>query len=120
MLIFSFVLKIKVPKMKVIKQPQLKEIFLKKIGNNRLGGCTTRMIWDKLVKREKYLEAIDNLGDEYLNHRFFLYEDTLIMFELSQVSNSYYYYNNTLGYRHNYYSECLSRNFFFIIIVLLP
>ena len=86
---------------------------MKKIGKNRFGKCTTRMIWDKLVKREKYLEAIDNLGDEYLNHRFFLYEDTLIMFELSQVSNSYYYYNNTLGYRHNYYSERISRNIFF-------
>ena len=100
---FTSELKVKVPKMKVIKQPQLKEIFLEKIGTNRLGKCTTRMIWDKLVKREKYLEAIDNLGDEYLNHRFFLYEDTLIMFELSQVSNSYYYYNNTIGYRRNFF-----------------
>jgi len=77
--------------MKLIEQPELKVIFLKKEGNNRLGRFSTRMIWDKLVKREKYIKAIDNLGDEYLNHKFYFYEDTLIMFELSQVSNSYYY-----------------------------
>lgn len=98
--------------MKLIKQPLLKVIFLKKEGKYRLGRFSTRMIWDKFVKREKYLEAIDDLGDEYLNHKFYLYEDTLIMFELSQISNSYFYYNETIGYRHNLYSECISRNIF--------
>ena len=37
------------------------------------------MIWDKLVKNEIYKNAIDDLGDEYLNHKMFLYEDTLMM-----------------------------------------
>ncbi len=109
---YSKRLRINVPKMKLIKQPELKVIFLKRKGKNRLGGMSTRMIWDKFVKREKYLKAIDDLGDEYLNHKFFLYEDTLIMFELSQIANSYYYYNETIGYRHNFYTECLSRNIF--------
>ena len=58
------------------------------------------MIWDKLVKNEIYKNAIDDLGDEYLNHKMFLYEDTLMMFELSQVAYSYYYYD-IIGYRMN-------------------
>ena len=107
---YSFGLSVNVPKMKLIEQPELKVIFLKKEGNNRLGRFSTRMIWDKLVKREKYIKAIDNLGDEYLNHKFYFYEDTLIMFELSQVSNSYYYYNETIGYRHNFYTQRKSSN----------
>ena len=61
------------------------------------------MIWDKLVKNEIYKNAIDDLGDEYLNHKMFLYEDTLMMFELSQVAYSYYYYD-IIGYRMNVYN----------------
>ena len=55
----------------IIKQPELKVAFLEKIGDNRLIGCATRQIWDKFVKREVFLRAIEDLGDEYLNHRKF-------------------------------------------------
>ena len=67
------------------------------------------MIWDKFVKIEVYKKAIEDLGDEYLNHRVFLYEDTLMTFELSQVANSYYFYD-ILGYRLNLYSQGQSRD----------
>ena len=93
-----------------ITQPELKLTFLQKINEKRLGPCSTRVIWDKLVRRETYLEAIEALGDEYLNHIFFLYEDTLIMFELSQIALSYYFYDIE-GYRLNNYLQGQSRAF---------
>ena len=96
------------PVNKIITQPELKTAFLEKIGENRFSHCTTRMIWDKFVKREIYKKAIDDLGDEYLNHPMFLYEDTLMMFELSQVAYSYYFYD-IFGYRKNRYIQGKSR-----------
>ena len=101
-------MEIKMPANKIITQPELKTAFLEKIGENRYTNCATRMIWDKLVKREIYNKAINDLGDEYLNHRMFLYEDTLMMFELSQVAYSYYFYD-ILGYRLNTYNQGKSR-----------
>ena len=105
----NFKLQVKMPVNKIITQPELKISFLQKLGVNRLGGCTTRMIWDKFVKSEIYKKAIEDLGDEFLNHRVFLYEDTLMMFELSQVANSYYFYD-ILGYRLNLYNQGKSRD----------
>ena len=66
-------------------------------------------IWDKLIKRNIYLEGIKDLGDEYLNHRVFLYEDTLMKFELSQVAYSYYFYDY-FGYRLNGYIQGQTRD----------
>ena len=103
-------LKILIPKKFTITQPELRMAFLKKINEKRFGHFLTRMIWDKFVRRKIYLEAIENLGDEYLNHIFFGYEDTLMIFELSQIAFSYYYYD-ILGYRHNSYLEGKSRAF---------
>ena len=104
------ILEILIPKKKLIKQPDLRITFLQKLNEKRFGLCSTRMIWDKFVRRETYLEAIEDLGDEYLNHMFFGYEDTLMMFELSQIAFSYYYYD-IKGYRHNIYLEGKSRAF---------
>ena len=102
-------LEIKIQKNVIITQPELRVAFLEKIGKNRLTNCATRMIWDKFVKREIYIEAINDLGDDYLNHRVFLYEDTLMMFELSQIAYSYYYYD-IFGYRLNVYIQGQSRD----------
>ena len=98
----------KLPKRVIITQPYLKIFFLKKKNRTRLGNMHTRMIWDKLIRRETYLEAIEDLGDNFLNHKFFLYEDTLMLFELSQIAHSYYYYN-IIGYRYNLYEQGKSR-----------
>ena len=93
-----------IPSNKVITQPEVRLIFLSKFGHNRLGYCVTRMIWDKFVRRSTFLDAIEDLGDEYLNHKYYLYEDTLMMFELSQVAYSYYYYDIE-GYLHCNYNS---------------
>ena len=82
----------------IINQPKLRTAFLAG-GGNRLLYCAIRMIWNFFVRRTTYLEAIDDLGDEYMNHIFRLYEDTLMMFELSQVAYSYYFYEGVNGYR---------------------
>ena len=92
----------------IITQPELKVTFLQKYGVNQLGNCATRSIWDKFVRRKIYQEAINDLGDEYLNHKFFLYEDTLMMFEFSQIAYSYYFYD-ILGLRTNSNSRGRSR-----------
>jgi glycosyltransferase involved in cell wall biosynthesis len=104
------IMETKVIKNVLIKQPELRYAFLEKIGENRYSWCSTRMIWDKMVRREIYLEAIEDLGDEYLNHRFFLYEDTIMMFELSQIAYSYYYYYDILGYQRNKIKTARSRD----------
>ena len=83
----------------IIKQPELRTAFLVRSGNNRLLYCASRMIWDLFVRRTTFLEAINDLGDEYMNHMYRLYEDTIMMFELSQVAYSYYSYD-IIGYRH--------------------
>ena len=93
----------------MITQPQLRVAFFNKKSETRLSSFATRMIWDKFVKREIYLEAINDLGDKYLNHRIFSYEDTIMMFELSQIAYSYYYYN-IIGYRLNVYSQGESKD----------
>ncbi len=69
------------------------------------------MIWNLFVKRVSYLFAIKDLGDEYMNHKFRFYEDTIMMFELSQVSYSYFFYNID-GIRHCLYNSgtCLDKN----------
>ena len=101
-------IEIKMPVNKIITQPELKTAFLEKIGENRFSHCTTRMIWDKFVKREIYKKAIDDLGDEYLNHRILNCEDTVMSFELSQIAHSYYFYD-IFGYRFNWYNAGKSR-----------
>ena len=106
---FNHKLDFPIPKNVMVTQPDLKVFFLKKIDEKRLGSCATRGIWDKFIKRKVYQEAIKDLGDEYLNHKFYYYEDTLMMFELSQIAYSYYYYD-ILGYRTNNYDRGRSRD----------
>ena len=83
----------------IIKQPRLRTAFFAG-GGNHLLYCAIRMIWNLFVRRTTYLEAIDDLGDEYMNHIFRLYEDTLMMLELSQVAYSYYFFESINGYLH--------------------
>ena len=102
-------LNVDIPKNKIITQPELKTAFFKKIGEKRFGRFRTRTIWDKLVKRKIYLKAINDLGDEYLNHKITTGEDTLMIFELSQVAYSYYFYD-IFGYRFNAYNGDKTRS----------
>lgn len=87
------------PKKDIIQQPELRNAFLFKEGKNRLSNCKIRTIWNFFTRRTTFMEAIEDLGDEYMNHIFRLYEDSILMFELSQVAYSFYYYD-ILGYRH--------------------
>ena len=93
-----------IPKNTIIKQPELRIAFLFKGGENRLYNCKIRGIWHFFTRRATFMEAIEDLGDEYMNHIFRLYEDIIMMFELSQVAYSFYYYDIE-GYR-----QCLYRS----------
>ena len=101
-------LNVNIPKNTIITQPQLTTTFFNKISANRFGHFSTRTIWDKFVKRKIYQKAIDDLGDEFLNHKIVICEDTMMSFELSQVANSYYFYD-IFGYRFNLYTAGKSR-----------
>jgi glycosyltransferase involved in cell wall biosynthesis len=87
------------PKNVIIKQPKLRNAFLYRIKKYRLSNCKIRDIWNFFTRRTTFMEAIEDLGDEYMNHIYRLYEDTIMMFELSQVAYSFYYYEIE-GYRH--------------------
>jgi len=100
---------ISIPKNVIIKQPELRTEFLSKRGKNRLYHFKTRMIWNFFTRKTTFIEAIEDLGDEYMNHIYRLYEDTLMMFELTQVAYSLYYYN-IAGYRHNIFRSGQSIN----------
>ena len=102
----NHLLRVLVPKNVSITQPELRITLLLQL-KERIGRYWT-LIWDKFVRRETYLEAIEELGDEYLNHIFFEYEDALMMFELSQIAFSYYFYD-IIGYRYNLYRAGQSR-----------
>jgi len=97
------------PKNAIINQPELRNAFLLKVGKNRLSHCNIRMIWNLFTRRNTFMEAIEDLGDEYMNHNFRYYEDTIMMFELSQVAYSFYYYD-ILGYRHCLFLSGQSKN----------
>ena len=97
------------PKNVIIKQPELRNAFLIKLGKNRLSHCKIRWIWNLYIRRNTFMEAIEDLGDEYMNHIFRYYEDTIMMFELSQVAYSFYNYNIE-GYRHCKFLSGQSKN----------
>ena len=97
------------PRNVIIRQPELRTAFLAKGGGNRLFYCKIRMIWNFFTKRNTFMEAIEDLGDEYMNHIFRLYEDTIMMLELSQVAYSFYYYDIG-GYRHCTFHTGLNKN----------
>ena len=101
--------KTSIPKNVIIKQPELRIEFLSKGRGNRLSSCKIRMIWNFFTRKATFMEAIEDLGDEYMNHIFRVYEDTLMMFELSQVAYSFYYYD-IIGYRHNIFRSGQSIN----------
>ena len=92
----------------IIKQPELRTAFLAGWGNT-LYFCKIRMIWNFFTRRNTFMEAIEDLGDEYMNHIFRYYEDTIMMFELSQVAYSFYYYDIE-GYRHCTFLSGQSKN----------
>ena len=98
------------PRNAIIKQPELRTAFLAKGGGNRLFYCHIRMIWNFFTRRTTFMEAIEDLGDEYMNHIFRLYEDTIMMLELSQVAYSFYYYHDIEGYRHCTFRSGQSKN----------
>ena len=88
-----------IPKNVIIKQPDLRNAFLFQNRKNRLSDFKIRMIWHFYTRRNTFMEAIEDLGNEYMNHIFWYYEDTIMMFELSQVAYSFFYYDIE-GYRY--------------------
>lgn len=69
----------------IIHQPELGvQMFY---GKGILSQANLYLV-DKLIKREKFYEALNFIGNEYLKERIGIHEDSLTLFALLQVANS--------------------------------
>ena len=93
---------------KIIKQPKLGNIryFLKE------EHFKSYFLWDKLIKKEIYLKALNLIGEEQLNKKIVHREDHIAMFYLYKVANKYMRIN-LYGYLHIYGYEQQSSIYYF-------
>ena len=78
----------------IIHQPDLSEEMF--YGKNYLKR-TSNYIFNKIIKREKFLKALIWIGDEVLKENLYMQEDLLQFFALLRVSDSLLYINQ-FGY----------------------
>lgn len=76
----------------VIKQPFLSYIFYYN-ENTKKGDAFNTALWDKLIKREVAIKAIDFIGKNYLNEIIIIENDVIFLFSLFQVADSYRHIN---------------------------
>ena len=55
------------------------------------------VLWNKLIKREIYINALNSINNYYLNKNMIIYEDGLINYMLFKKAKSYYFLNS-IGY----------------------
>ena len=55
------------------------------------------VLWNKLIKREVYINALNSINNYYLNKFMIIYEDGLINYMLFKKAKSYYFMKN-IGY----------------------
>ncbi len=75
----------------IVYQPQIKEIFY---HSKSLSLC------NKLIKKETFLKSIDFMDLEYKNEANEIYEDDVIFYGLTKVTNSYGFLEQ-IGHFHN-------------------
>ena len=71
--------------------PQIKDIFF---------NCSYRYLWDKLIKRNIFIESIGYIKEKYRNTRIIIHNDEVACFGVFRVAKSYgileeigYFYN---------------------------
>ena len=69
-----------------IYQPQLSNLMYYENGYLHQ---TEFLIWGKLIRREVFMEVIDDIGEYYYNQHMSLHEDGLIIFILFRKAKSY-------------------------------
>ena len=93
---------------KIIKQPELgnTKYFL------RYELFKSYFLWDKLIKKEIYLKALNLIGEEILNKKIVHREDHIATFYLYKAANKYMRIN-LYGYLHIYGLEQQSSIYYF-------
>ena len=82
----------------IIYQPILSYIYYYKRDTGREGNI---VLWDKLIKREITLKAINYIGEKFIKQGIIIENDVVLLFSLLRNSKSFLYLD-TIGY---YYTE---------------
>lgn len=88
-----------VPDTGIIRQPELTNLTFYPKGVFRVNN---RMIWNKLIKKDVYLDTYKELKDYINSHRMCHYDDTLLSYVSSSKAKSLLF-TNEIGYY--YYTE---------------
>ena len=82
----------------IIYQPILSYIYYYKRNTGREGNI---VLWDKLIKREVTLKAINYIGEKFIKQGIIIENDVVLLFSLLRNSKSFFYLD-VIGY---YYTE---------------
>jgi hypothetical protein len=92
----------------IIHQPELRTKYINiKENNEGYRAIRCRNIWGKLVKKEVFIKALDNIGSKYTDDYIINFEDTILRLSLFEVAQSYYLIKQQPGY---YYSRTEYKN----------
>ena len=94
-------------KSKPIYQPELSYLIF--YGKYKLKQIDY-VLWNKLIKREAYINALNAINNDYLRYNMIFYEDGLINFMLFKKARSFYYMN-TVGYYYILNENSIMKNF---------
>ena len=75
---------------RIIYQPELKYIFIRKKKNENQWSYINRNICSKLIKNEIFKKLIEFIGSKYTEDYISIFEDTIMSVSLFTLSNSYY------------------------------
>jgi len=73
-----------------ILQPELS--FIMYYSKGKLTQ-SDRIIWNKLIKRDTFIDVMNSIKDEYLNNPLDVYGDSIILFKLFKTAKSFYFIN---------------------------
>ena len=90
-----------------IYQPELSSLIFYEKGTLKLND---KIIWNKLIKKEIFINALNTINDEYFHYNLDINGDSLILFTLFKTAKSFYFINN-FGYIYIGYHGSLTRVF---------
>ena len=76
----------------IVYQPELKDIMCYEYGE-LIDRLHKYMLWDKLIKKDVFINALKYLGEENVVVRFAFADDTLSAYAITNVAQSYTYLN---------------------------
>ena len=92
----------------IIYQPELSSLLYKNPISNRYSFTICRNIWNKLIRKEIFLDAYKYIGNDYLNDFIIRSDDMLLNIMINHFANNY---SNFFfpGYLYNLRSVSMSR-----------